>query len=138
MSVIPSRSRFVTLPRHPTETGSLVVAEGCAHVPFAIARMFTIRARAGAIRGSHAHRLCSQFMICVYGAVEVVCDDGQRRDNCLLDRDNLALLVPPGIWNTVEFRQDDSVLSVLCDRPYEEHDYVRDYAEFLKLSIAQP
>jgi len=31
----------------------------------------------------------------------------------------------------VEFRQDESVLIVLCDRIYEAHDYIHDYAEFL-------
>jgi len=31
----------------------------------------------------------------------------------------------------VKFRQPSSVLVVLCDRLYEEHDYIRDYAEFL-------
>jgi hypothetical protein len=35
------------------------------------------------------------------------------------------------LWNTVEFRQDDSVLVVLCDRVYEAHDYINDYSEFL-------
>lgn len=48
-----------------------------------------------------------------------------------LDRGELALLVPPGIWVEIDVRQNQSVLIVLCDRPYEEHDYIRDYAEFL-------
>jgi len=39
--------------------------------------------------------------------------------------------VPPGLWNTVEFQQDDSVVIVLCDRVYEARDYIQDYAEFL-------
>jgi hypothetical protein len=49
----------------------------------------------------------------------------------VLDRSNLALHVPPEIWNTVLFREGDSVLAVLCDRPYEEEDYIRKYSDYL-------
>jgi dTDP-4-dehydrorhamnose 3,5-epimerase-like enzyme len=95
--------------------------------------MFALAASAGAKRGRHAHRLCSQFMICVSGAVDVVCEDGSNKNTFALNRRNQALLVPPGLWNTVEFRQNQSVLIVLCDRVYEAHDYIRDYAEFLSI-----
>ena len=70
-------------------------------------------------------------MICVSGAVAVVCDDGRNKNRSALNRRNQALLVPPGLWNTVEFRRGDSVLVVLCDRVYEAEDYIHDYAEFL-------
>jgi dTDP-4-dehydrorhamnose 3,5-epimerase-like enzyme len=70
-------------------------------------------------------------MICVSGAVEVIWEDGKKKHSFALDSRNRALLVPPGLWNTVEFRQSDSVLVVLCDRVYEAHDYIRDYADFL-------
>ena len=126
-----SDARLVHLPRHAEAHGELVVAEAAAQVPFRIERMFALVAPAGTKRGCHAHRLCSQFMICVSGAVDVICEDGGRKGTFMLDRRNRALLVPPGLWNTVEFRQSDSVLVVLCDRVYEAHDYIRDYAEFL-------
>ena len=82
-------------------------------------------------RGRHAHRLCSQFMICVSGAVDVVCEDGTNKNTFALERRDHALLVPPGLWNTVQFRHNESVLIVLCDRIYEADDYIRDYSEFL-------
>src|SRR5262249_61913382 len=68
---------------------------------------------------------------CVGGAVDVVCNHGNSRKTSALHRRNQALLVPPGLWNIVEFRQNESVLIVLCDRVYEAHDYIRDYGEFL-------
>lgn len=125
--------RTIELPRHPRADGEVVVAEAAAHVPFSIARMFTVTALGGSERGKHAHRLCSQFMICVHGAVDVVCDDGRDRRSFPLERSNLALLVPPMIWTTVVFREAESVLVVLCDRGYEAEDYIRDYAEFAAL-----
>lgn len=124
---------LIKLPKHAGANGDgvLVVAEAAQQVPFPIQRMFTIVAAAGAKRGRHAHRLCSQFMVCVRGAVEVVCDDGDDRKTFSLDSGELALLVPPALWVDIDFRQDDSILIVLCDRLYEEHDYIRDYDEFL-------
>jgi dTDP-4-dehydrorhamnose 3,5-epimerase-like enzyme len=125
--------RMIELPRHRRDGGEVVVAEAATEVPFAIVRLFVLRARQGAERGKHAHRLCSQLIICSNGAVDVVLDDGAARQTFALDRSNLALLVPPMIWNTVVFRAPDSVVAVVCDRPYEAGDYVHDYAEFNRL-----
>jgi dTDP-4-dehydrorhamnose 3,5-epimerase-like enzyme len=126
-------ARLIKLPKHGGANGDgvLVVAEAAEQVPFQIQRMFTIVAAAGAKRGQHAHRLCSQFMVCVSGSVSVVCDDGGDRKTFSLDSGELALLVPPELWIEIEMRQDQSILVVLCDRVFEEHDYIRDYAAFL-------
>jgi dTDP-4-dehydrorhamnose 3,5-epimerase-like enzyme len=126
-----SDARLIDLPRHARADGEVIVAEAAAQVPFRIERMFALAAPAGAKRGRHAHRLCSQFMICVSGAVDVVCEDGSKKNTFALNRRNQALLVPSGLWNTVEFQQNESVLIVLCDRVYEADDYIRDYAEFV-------
>ena len=123
--------RTVYLPSYRRDGGEIVVAEVAANVPFAIVRVFTIKAPMGAERGKHAHRQCSQFMICVSGAVEIVCDDGCDRRSFILDRSDMALMVPPTLWNSVTFRESGSVVTVLCDRPYEEWDYIRDYSAFL-------
>jgi hypothetical protein len=123
--------RRIELPRHARANGELVMAEAGTHVPFPIVRLFTVTAPAGARRGEHAHRRCTQFMLCVRGAVEIGCDDGDTRKTFMLDRANVALCVPPSIWNTIDFRAIDSALVVLCDRPFEEADYIRSYPDFL-------
>jgi dTDP-4-dehydrorhamnose 3,5-epimerase-like enzyme len=133
-----AEARLIELPRHARADDEVIVAEAAAQVPFRIERMFALAARAGAQRGRDAHRLCSQFMICVSGAVEVVCEDGRNKNTFALERRDQALLVPPGLWDTVEFRQDESVLIVLCDRVYEAHDYIRDFAEFLSFRESVP
>jgi hypothetical protein len=125
--------RAVELPRHTRADGELVVAEAGGGVPYSVARMFTVKASGGAERGMHAHRLCSQFMICVTGIVDVVCNDGREKQTFALDRNNLGLLVPPTIWCSEIYRQPDSILAVLCDRRYEESDYIRDYAQFVAM-----
>ena len=131
-------ARLIELPRHTRGDGEVIVAEAAAQVPFRIERLFALSAPARAKRGHHAHRLCSQFMICVSGAVDVICEDGRKKNTFTLERRDQALLVPPGLWNTVEFRQDESVLIVLCDRIYEAHDYIRNYAEFLSFRESVP
>ena len=124
-------TRAIELPCHVRTDGEVVVAEAGAQVPFVIARLFTLQAPLGAVRGEHAHRRCAQFMLCVSGAVDIACADGREERVFSLDRGNLALLVPPTIWNTVTVRKDNSVLAVLCDRPYEAHDYIRDFGQFV-------
>jgi dTDP-4-dehydrorhamnose 3,5-epimerase-like enzyme len=129
-----SDARFIKLPRFvdPDGDGLLVVTEAGEQVPFhQIQRMFTIVAPADAKRGHHAHRLCSQFLLCVSGAFDVVCDDGRDRKTFSLNQPELALFVPPGLWLEIDAKKNDSTLIVLCDRPYEAHDYIHDYAEFL-------
>lgn len=71
-------------------------------------------------------------MFCPRGTVDVKLDDGVSRKTVRLSQSNLALHVPAMIWNVVSFRAPDAVLVVLCDQPYREDDYIRDYAEFLE------
>ena len=71
-------------------------------------------------------------MLCASGAVDVGVDDGASHKIMHLGRDNQALDVPGMIWNVVSFRAPQSVLVVLCDKPYREDDYIRDYAVFLE------
>lgn len=121
---------LIKLLRHSDKNGDLVVMEGLAHVPIAIARVFVIRASAGAIRGQHAHKACTQFLTCPIGSIEVRCDDGLEMANYILDQPDMGLLIPPGIWAQETYQASDSILMVLCDRPYEADDYIRDYSEF--------
>jgi dTDP-4-dehydrorhamnose 3,5-epimerase-like enzyme len=123
--------QLVMLPLHAHDNGELVVIEEGKSIAFASARMFTVRARAGAVRGEHAHKRCAQFLVCVHGAIEVVCDDGADTKTFLLDAGNKGLLVPPSIWATENYVTEGAVLSVLCDRHYDADDYLRDYDRFL-------
>ena len=126
------------LPLFKSEDGELVVMEAREHVPFDIARVFLVRAPGGTNRGDHAHKLCSQFLVCISGHISVVCDDGaDTRTFALSDRSNQGLLVPPTIWAREYYRDMGSTLMVICDRVYEAGDYIRDRVEFLELRSRQ-
>lgn len=123
--------KIIKLPHHFEDNGDLVVMEGLINVPFSIARVFVVRAPEDAIRGHHAHRACTQFLTCPRGVVEVQCTDGVQTAIFVLDHPNIGLLVPAGIWSQQTYKVQGSALTVLCDRPYEADDYIREYPEYL-------
>ena len=131
MTVTVDDVLLIELPRFTDESGQLVVIEQGKGMPFAAVRMFTVRAEAGALRGQHAHKRCAQLLCCVHGVIEVECSDGVRTREFVLDAGDKALLVPAGIWANERYVAGNSVLAVLCDRPYEVDDYLRDYDAFV-------
>jgi len=102
-------------------------------IPFKIERVFTVvNASSGSKRGQHAHKKCLQLLCCISGEVELVCDNGIKKTIISLTPKNEAILVPSGIWAEQNYLINNSVLLVLCDQPYDESDYIRDYENFLK------
>jgi len=121
--------KLIELPYHKENNGDLVVVEG-EIIPFSIKRVFNVRQQKGDIRGRHAHRHCSQLLICTNGAVEVKCDDSRTTEIYVLDKPNFGLFIQPGIWADQKYIENNTILTVLCDRPFEEADYVRNYEDF--------
>ena len=116
------------------ERGKLSFGELGGGLPFAPARYFLVYdVPAGEARGGHAHRSCEQFMIAVSGTVRVTLDDGASRTEHALDRPDLGLHVPPGIWGEQRYLTDDARLLVLASKPYDAADYINDYQQFLAL-----
>jgi hypothetical protein len=98
------------------------------------ARIFTVFGVPGEhIRGSHAHRECAQFLIGAAGTIACVVDDGEAREEIVLDNPGLGLYVPSMTWATQYRYSTDAVLLVLASHPYDAADYIRDYDEFLAL-----
>lgn len=123
---------MISFPRFLDNNGELCVYESEKVVPFVIRRVFTVTAMMGNPRGDHAHKQCLQLLICVSGKIRVTCDDGIGVTSQILEGIGNGLLVPAGIWAKQEYLTDGAVLMVLCDRGYEEEDYIRDYEEFKK------
>ena len=125
--------KLIQLDSYKEEDGDLVVVEGCSNnIPFSIARVFNVRANQGCTRGRHAHRECTQLLICTNGEIEVVCNNGEEVSTYTLDKANYGLLIEPGIWAEQRYLKKGTVLTVLCDLKYNEGDYIRDWKAFLK------
>lgn len=113
------------------DRGGLGIIDTDSAVPFAPVRMFWIADVApGTARGGHAHKQCSQFLVCLRGRIRVDAFDGTLDQQFLLERGDFLNLVP-GIFATETFLDDGSVLLVVCDRPYEAEDYVVDRASLI-------
>ena len=115
------------------ERGSLVSLEGNKSVPFDIKRVYCIfGAKEGVSRGFHAHRNLKQVAVCVTGSCRFVLDNGKQREEVVLDKSTIGLLINDLTWREMYDFSPDCVLMVLANEHYDESDYIRDYQEFLK------
>ena len=118
--------------------GALAVAETGQEIPFEPRRWFLVYGVPSAeTRGQHAHRRCHQLLIAANGSVRVVADDGQEREEFILDRPNLGLYLPAMTWGIQYGYTPQSVLLVVASEPYDPSDYIRDYAEFIRLATGR-
>ena len=140
VGVTPTRVEGVNLhrmPRVPDIRGSLTVGEFDRSIPFAAKRYFMVfDVPSVETRGEHAHRECHQFLICVRGSCAVVADDGNNRQEFLLDRPDLGIHFPPMVWGIQYKYSADAVLLVLASHYYDNADYIRDYSTFRQLAGA--
>jgi len=123
--------------RHPAPNGDLFVLEA-GTVPFDIARVFFISGPKGAVRGKHAHIECSQLLTVISGSVLVSVENPSRSTQETLMAVGESLHLPPLHWASQEFCSEGTVLLVLCDQPYDEADYLRDYQSFIDRISATP
>ena len=111
--------------------GSLVAGQVDNEIPFVPKRFFVVHnVPSSEARGSHAHKECAQFLVCLSGSVRAIVDDGLKRDEFLLDNPKLGLYMPPGTWGTQYKYSADAILLVLASHPYSADDYIREYDEF--------
>ncbi|OLY93391.1 WxcM-like, C-terminal [Cnuella takakiae] len=120
------------LPQIGNRNGNITAVEGNRNFPFAINRIFYLYdIPGGESRGAHAHKECHQFLIAASGAFEVLLDDGRTRRQVLLNRPNLGLHIPPGIWASEINFSSGSICLVLASHVYSESDYIREYTDYV-------
>jgi UDP-2-acetamido-3-amino-2,3-dideoxy-glucuronate N-acetyltransferase len=122
---------------HSDMRGSLSAIE-FSTLPFKPERAFMVfDVPNNKVRGEHAHRACHQFLYAMAGALSVVVDDGNTRSEVILDKPGLGLHIPPMVWGIQYKFQPGTILQVFASLPYDNHDYIRDYAEFLQLAASK-
>jgi acetyltransferase-like isoleucine patch superfamily enzyme len=133
----PTKVAGVSLHRMPRIVdirGSLTVGEFNRNIPFSVKRYFMVfDVPSMETRGEHAHRQCHQFLICVRGSCALVADDGNQRQEFLLDSPDLGVHLPPMVWGIQYKYSADAVLLVYASHYYDAADYIRNYAEFRQL-----
>lgn len=132
---LEAKYRLIKFPVIKDIRGSLTVGDFSGSVPFETKRFFTVYDVPNQeTRGEHAHRECHQLLICMRGSLRAVADDGQYREEFVLDAPNIGLHLPPKVWGIQYKYSPDAVLLVFASHLYDPTDYIRDYSEFAMLT----
>ena len=116
------------------ERGDLVSLEGNKEIPFDIKRVYYLFGTEPCVsRGFHAHKDLQQEAICVKGSCTFILDDGNIREEVVLDSPFKGLYIDSMKWREMYDFSKDCVLIVLASSFYDEADYIRDYEDFLCL-----
>ncbi|CAC9976416.1 Mannose-6-phosphate isomerase, cupin superfamily [Flavobacterium sp. CF108] len=114
-------------------SGHITSINNSLEIPFDIKRIFYLYdIPGGESRGAHAHKECHQFLVAASGSFEVLLDDGATKRQVLLNRPDLGLHIPPGIWASEINFSSGSICLVLASHEYSEDDYLREYDDYLK------
>lgn len=124
----------LTLGKIHFNQGNLTVVENGESFPFRVNRIFYLYDIAGGEnRGAHAHKKCHQFLIAAGGSFEISLDDGFYKRQVFLNRPDIGLHIPPGIWASEMNFSSGAICLVLASHNYNEQDYIRNYEDFLNL-----
>lgn len=127
-------AKTLTFPIIGDSRGSLIALETFQNIPFDIKRVYYVfDTLVDVSRGFHAHRNLKQVLICVKGSCRILLDDGNSKDNIILDNPQSGLFIEGLVWHEMHDFSEDCVLLVLASDYYDESDYVRDYVNFLEL-----
>lgn len=125
--------KIIELPRINNAQGNLTFIEGGNHILFDIQRVYYLYdVPGGAERGGHAHKGLQQLIIAMSGSFDIMLDDGRDKVRYHLNRSYQGLYVCPMIWRELDNFSSGSVCMVLASNRYDEADYYRDYAEFMR------
>jgi tellurite resistance-related uncharacterized protein len=86
----------------------------------------------GSERGHHAHKALSQVICILTGSVDVEILDGMQETVIHLNASSGALTLMPGLWRVLRNFSADACVLVICDQPYDESDYIRNFADYLE------
>ena len=119
---------------YKNKTGSLVPFSFKKEIPFNVKRIFIIYGKKNSRRADHAHHKCSQYLVPMYGSIDVtyINKSGKFKKRLSFNKKE-CLLLKPKTWCNIKFNTKDSKLLVFCNREYEYFDYIEHYQEFLKV-----
>lgn len=101
-------------------------------LPFEFKRVYYLfDVPSSAFRGGHSHIEQHEVLIALSGSFEVTLNDGVAKKSYLLNKPNIGLHLPKGIWRELENFSSGAVCLVLASDVFEESDYIRDYDVFL-------
>lgn len=101
-------------------------------LPFEFKRIYYLfDVPSNAFRGGHSHIDQQEVLIALSGSFEVTVNDGSEKKHYLLNKPNVGLLIPTGIWRELDNFSSGAVCLVLASDDFLEADYIRDFDEFM-------
>lgn len=106
-------------------------------IPFVFKRVYYLfDVPSTAFRGGHSHINQSEFLIPLSGSFEVVTDDRTTKTKHLMNKPNIGLYIPTGIWRELQNFSSGAVCLVLASDVFKEEDYIRNYDDFIKNKVS--
>lgn len=134
--MIMNSPRIIQLPKITDARGNLSFFENSVQLPFEIKRVYWVYdVPGGEIRGGHAYKINSEFIVALSGSFDVVIDDGQKKQVYTLNRSYYGLYVPKLLWREINNFSTNSLALIAASTLFDESDYIRDYASFRKMVI---
>ena len=124
--------KIFNLKKFTKKSGKLLPITFNNKFPIKVKRMFFIYGKKKYKRGDHAHKKCSQVFIPIKGNIKINIKYRKTEQSVLLNANrSRSLFVPPKIWSSVEFLNNNSIVLVLTDYEYDFRDYIETYKEFI-------
>lgn len=122
--------RIKTVPT--IEAGELSFFETMRDISFEIKRVYYIsKVPEGVRRGFHAHKSLKQVLFCPYGKIQMILDNGEKREELTLSDPSIGILIDKPIWREMIWLEKNSVLVVGASDYYDPSDYIRNYEDYL-------
>ncbi len=113
---------IINLTTRSDKRGKLTVIE--KEIPFEIKRIFYIYGVDDSVRGGHRHKTTVQAAICLHGSCMVSNNDGEKKEDFILDHPNKCLILETKDWHTMHHFTPDAVLLVLASTSFDAADYI--------------
>lgn len=128
MKTLPT---LINIPTIKDIRGNLAVIQTDA-IPFDFKRVYYLfDVPSSAYRGGHSHINQHEVIIALSGSFTVTVNDSKEKNSFLLNKPNLGLYLPTGIWRELENFSSGAVCLVLASDIFDEADYIRDFDQFL-------
>jgi len=132
--MILDKAHIIQLPKIHDPRGNLSFFENNQQIPFRIKRTYWIYdVPGGEIRGGHAFKESSEFIIALSGSFDVVLHDGNKEVIYSLNRSYYGLYVPNMLWRRLENFSTNSLALIVSPMKYKPTDYIYDFENFIKL-----
>jgi hypothetical protein len=102
--------------------GSLTVIENI--LPFQINRIFYIYGVDNSVRGRHRHHKTIQAAVCLAGSCIISNDNGELKEEYLLDSPDKCLLLYPEDFHWMHKFTKNAILLVMASEIFDPNDYI--------------